>query len=161
MNWDAIGAIAELLGAAGVVASLLYLTVQLRAGNRASAVDAKLKSSQMLNDFMDLLIRNPEFDELLQKGRKNLASLTREEYLQFSNMSLKAFWFFSAAYFQLQQRTLSEADFVETRAVLRYWLRTQGCKDWWEKLGRNMHGDDFIAFIESEIETLAAERSSP
>ena len=161
MNWDAIGAIAELLGAAGVVASLLYLTVQLRAGNCASAVDAKLKSSQMLNDFMDLLIRSPELNELLQKGRKNLASLTREEYLRFSNISLKAFWFFSAVYFQLQQGTLSEADFFETRAVIRYWLRTQGCKEWWEKLGRDMFGDDFVAFVESEMETLATERSSP
>jgi hypothetical protein len=30
MNWDAIGAIAELLGAVGVIASLVYLTTQIR-----------------------------------------------------------------------------------------------------------------------------------
>ena len=32
MNWDAIGAIAELLGAIGVIASLLYLARQMRNG---------------------------------------------------------------------------------------------------------------------------------
>ncbi len=30
MNWDAIGAIAELLGAIGVIASLVYLAAQIR-----------------------------------------------------------------------------------------------------------------------------------
>ncbi len=37
MNWDAIGAIAELLGAAGVVASLLYLATQYRRAARQEA----------------------------------------------------------------------------------------------------------------------------
>ena len=30
MNWDAIGAIAETLGAVGVIASLVYLAEQIR-----------------------------------------------------------------------------------------------------------------------------------
>jgi hypothetical protein len=32
MNWDAIGAIAELLGAIGVIASLVYLATQIQHG---------------------------------------------------------------------------------------------------------------------------------
>jgi hypothetical protein len=35
MNWDAIGAIAELLGAVGVIASLIYLAMQLKQNTRA------------------------------------------------------------------------------------------------------------------------------
>ena len=34
MNWDAIGAIAELLGAVGVIASLVYLAGQIRQNSR-------------------------------------------------------------------------------------------------------------------------------
>ncbi len=30
MNWDAVGAIAELLGAVGVIGSLVYLATQVR-----------------------------------------------------------------------------------------------------------------------------------
>jgi hypothetical protein len=30
MNWEAVGAIAELLGAIGVIASLVYLAIQIR-----------------------------------------------------------------------------------------------------------------------------------
>ena len=34
MNWDAFGALAELLGAIGVVASLIYLATQVRQNSR-------------------------------------------------------------------------------------------------------------------------------
>jgi len=34
MDWDAIGAIAELAGAIGVIASLLYLATQIRQNSR-------------------------------------------------------------------------------------------------------------------------------
>ena len=43
VNWEVIGAISGVIGAAGVVASLLYLAVQVRTSNRASAVQAKLE----------------------------------------------------------------------------------------------------------------------
>ena len=154
MNWDALGAIAELVGALAVVASLLYLAVQVRASTRALAVEAKLESARLLNDFIDSLIHNPELNALWLKGRKNLESLPAEEYLRFSNMCLKGFWFFSAGYFQFRQGTLTEDGWFEVRAVVRFWLNGKGCRDWWEKVGRSMYGNQFVAFIESEISNL-------
>ena len=34
MNWDALGAVAEALGAAGVVVTLVYLSVQVRRNSK-------------------------------------------------------------------------------------------------------------------------------
>jgi len=158
VNWDAIGAIAELVGAAGVVASLLYLAAQVHTSNRASAVHAKLESTRLLSEFNDLWIQHPELNVLVLRGRTSLDSLSRDEYLQFSNMSLKAFWFFSAGHFQFRQRTLSEGDWFELRAVIHYWLRAQGCQDWWHKQGRGMFGSEFVTFVEAEIALLAAQQ---
>jgi hypothetical protein len=160
MNWEALGAVAELIGATGVIASLLYLAVQVHTSNRASAVKAKLDSTQLLNAFMDLLIQRPELNQLMLKGRKSFDALSPEEYQQFSNMSLKAFWFFSAGHFQFRRRTIAESDWFEILAVLRYWLHSQGCRAWWEKLGRFMFGSEFVAFIESELEKLAAQQGA-
>jgi hypothetical protein len=158
MNWDALGAFAELVGAAGVIGSLLYLAAQVRTSNRAAAVQAKLESTRLLNDFMDLLIQRPELNQLMLKGRKGLDSLSPDEYHQFSNISLKAFWFFSAGHFQFRRGTLAESDWFELQAVIDYWLRSQGCRDWWRKLGRSMYGDEFAAFVESEISRFAAQQ---
>ncbi len=46
MNWDAIGAIAELLGAIGAIAALVYLATQIRQGNAL----ARAQSRQNLLD---------------------------------------------------------------------------------------------------------------
>ena len=159
MNWQAISAIAELVGAVGVVASLLYLAVQVRANARASAVEAKLESTRLLNDFVDSLIQSPELNALWLKGRKNLDALSPEEYIRFSNMSLKAFWFFSAGYFQFRQGTLRDDDWFEVRAVGHFWLRGQGCRDWWTRVGRTMYGAEFVAFVGSE--SAAASANAP
>ncbi len=40
MNWEAIGAIAEAVGAAGVIASLVYLGTQIRSNTRAAKATA-------------------------------------------------------------------------------------------------------------------------
>lgn len=129
MNWDAIGAIAEAVGAVGVIASLIYLALQVRASTRASAVEAKLASSRMYTDFLVMLVQKPELNDVLLRGRKDIEALEHEDYLRFSNLALIAFSFFSAGYFQFSNRTLSEADWYELRAIVRYWLTGKGSRD--------------------------------
>jgi hypothetical protein len=51
MNWEAIGAIGETVGALGVVISLLYLATQLRHSSRtakASALDQAVEDRQRM-----------------------------------------------------------------------------------------------------------------
>jgi hypothetical protein len=47
------------------------------------------------------------------RGRKSVDALSPDEYQQFSNMSLKAFWFFSAGHFQFRRGTIAESDWFE------------------------------------------------
>ncbi len=47
MNWDAIGAIAELLGAIGVIASLVYLAMQIRQSRDQMSQNSDLIRSQL------------------------------------------------------------------------------------------------------------------
>ena len=157
MNWDAIGAIGEAIGAAGVIASLLYLAVQVRASTRASAIESKLASSRIYTDFLGSLVQSPELNRLFVQGRDDLASLSsKDDYYRFSNLALQSFSHFSATYFQYRQSTLSDSDWFETRAVVHYWLRGAGCRAWWHKLGRHMFGPDFVTFIDSEIRGIDA-----
>ena len=156
MNWDAIGAISEAIGAAGVIASLLYLAVQIRSSTRASAVESKLASTRFYTEFFGSLVESPELNELMMRGRKSLETLSPEEYYRFSNLVFQAFSFFSAGYFQVRQGTLSEQDWFEGRAILRYWLRGPGVQQWWSKVAKPMFGTDFVAFIEAEIRDIDA-----
>ena len=156
MNWEAIGAVGEAVGAVGVIASLLYLAMQVRSSTRASAVESKLASTRMYTDFLGTLVQSPELNELFLRGRKDLGSLTPPEYTRFSNLSFQSFAFFSAGYFQFSHGTLSEPDWYESRAIIQFWLRGAGCRDWWEKVGRHMFGADFVGFIDAEIRNTEA-----
>jgi hypothetical protein len=103
-----------------VITSLLYLATQVRQNNRASAVAAKLASTQLLSEFVDSLIADPELMDLWLRGRKNLESLNDIKHFRFMNMCLEAFWFFSAAQFQFRIGTLHEEDWAEFYAVIRF-----------------------------------------
>lgn len=147
MSWDAVGALAELLGALGVIISLIYLATQIRSANRAAAVQAKLESTKLLTDYVDSLIRYPELSDLWLKGIADRESLSREDYIRFSNMALKAYWYFSAGYFQHRQGTLAEGEWKEVLAVVDYWMMGKGTIRWWQTTGHHMFGPDFVAFI--------------
>ena len=158
MNWDAVGAVAEGLGAAGVIASLLYVAIQVRASTRASAVEAKLQSTRLLTETIDLLIQHPDLEDIYLRGLADLKSLSKDESRRFSNMAFKYFWFCSAGHFQFRTGTLAESDWQEHRAALHYWLSGPGCRSWWARFGRDKFGPEFRNFIDEEIASLDAAR---
>ena len=52
MNWDAIGAVGEILGAAAVVVSLVYLPTQIRIQNRESRFSTINNLTEQWNAFI-------------------------------------------------------------------------------------------------------------
>lgn len=151
MNWDAVGAISELLGAIGVIASLVYVGTQVNASAKASRIESKLRLTDKLINFGDLLISNPKLNETMINGRKGLESLTKDEYVQFSNLCQKAGWHLSAAYFMHKNKAISDEDFHEFHSTGRYWIRSKGFKQWWEKGGKLSFTGEFENFIEKEM----------
>lgn len=160
MNWDAIGAMAELLGALGVIISLLYLAGQIRNANRAAAVAAKLDSTRFITDYLDLLIQNPEIADLINRGRRDQESLSKDEFLRFSNCALKAFYYFSAGYFQNQLGTLSDSSYKEILAIVDFWLHGAAVRRWWDTVGRFMFEPDFVAFIDERFAIMEAREAA-
>jgi hypothetical protein len=76
MNWNAVGAIAETLGAVAVFLTLVYLSLQIRQNTRAvksSAVDASINSAMSVRSELahdadpDSLNPTEEFRYMLQQ----------------------------------------------------------------------------------------------
>ena len=152
MNWDAIGALAELLAAIGVIGSLIYLGSQVKASTSASEVEAKLKTTEFLVNFQDLLLNNPVLQSVMLRGRKSLDALDKEESLQFSFLVQKAFWYFSACFFQKRKKTIDDEDWFEVKAIIDYWTTSRGAYEWWQKFGQKAFTGEFAAYIEAEFE---------
>ena len=151
MDWDAIGAVAEMAGALGVIASLMYVATQIRHSTRASSVEAKLATTGMLNEFMNKFIEDPELYDLFLRGRESQVNLSKEEYRRFSNLVQKVFWFGSAAHFQLRTGTLEAEDWREIESILEFWLDGEGVRKWWHRFGHQRFGKSFVEFIDAEL----------
>ena len=149
MNWEIVGAVAEMLGALGVIASLLYLASQLKSNAVASAVDAKLTTTQFLTDFNRDLINNHELYLLWERGGKDPSSLSRDEYIRFFNLNLNSFWYLSAGHYQMRVGRLEPEDFHEMESIMKLWMSRQGVKEWWIKFGRERYNPHFVEYLES------------
>lgn len=90
MDWDAIGAIGEILGAIAVIASLFYVAYQVRQNteqNKLNTLSMESASGEAINIALnDARLRLAGDSELLKvylKGHDDPSSLTEEENLKF------------------------------------------------------------------------------
>jgi len=60
MNWDAIGSLAEMVGATGVIVSLIYLSYQIRTNTKTIKADAAKDTYTGWADFNYDLSKHPD-----------------------------------------------------------------------------------------------------
>jgi hypothetical protein len=155
LNWDAIGAVAESLGALGVIASLIYLGIQLKSNASASRVESKIATLKMLTEFNDKFIHYPELYDLWTRGKSGTETLTDEEYAQFFHLNMNSFWVVSAGYYQNVAGKLSDGDWVEVASILDTWMENEGIQKWWSRHAGTKFNPNFVSYVNARygIET--------
>jgi hypothetical protein len=132
MNWEAIGAVGEILSAGGVVITLIYLTVQLRQTTHAM----KSATFQAINDGMSqvsqVLATDPALAGLFLKAQDGLSALNPEERVRFSFALVMAMRRLHAVDVQREFGMVSDefADGYE-RSVTSVLLSLSGAREWW------------------------------
>ena len=133
MNWDAIGAIGELLGAAAVLFTLIYLAVQIRQNTSAVATATYESTMTGFNDINIVVAGNPALASLLDRGCQNPDSLNSEEIVQF-NFLLRCYsnqWW---KLFKLYERgSLPAAEWSIFAKEAAQFLEQPGCKPFCEQ----------------------------
>ena len=59
MNWDAIGAVGEVVGAIAVIATLVYLSLQIRQQNKSQQLEVKESILEGFNRANEHLATDP------------------------------------------------------------------------------------------------------
>jgi hypothetical protein len=72
LHWDAIGAVGEVIGAAGVIISLLYLAVQIRGDVRAKRAATVHDQSAAFRDLLQMLATDEHREAFFQWKEDNL-----------------------------------------------------------------------------------------
>ena len=70
VDWDAIGAIGEVIAAAGVIFSLVYLATQIRSSSKQANADAIYNLQKGQSDVMEAFTSNSDLAKLLAKAQR-------------------------------------------------------------------------------------------
>ena len=103
MNWEAIGAVAEIGGTIAVFVTLVYLSIQVRHSNKQHELDSFRHTWDSLNQFCELLTHSTENASILNRGRKSLSNLTDDEYVIFEHLHLRMLNTIESWYQQVNQ----------------------------------------------------------
>ena len=156
MNWEAIGAIGEIVGAAAVVASLLYLAIQTRSNAkalRANAIwDAETVFARVNYDHAG----DPVFADIASKAFQpdaKIEDFTETEMNQFHFAARGCFQYMQAQWSLWREGILPE-DIWERRRVWTCGLITLPLvKPIWEaEIAQAMVSEKFRSDVESALE---------
>lgn len=83
MNWDAIGAISEILAAIAVVITLIYLAKQIRQNSQAVEISALRDTTEQWNRWSEVLATSSELADIVARGNKSYRNLPEVEALRY------------------------------------------------------------------------------
>ncbi len=150
MNWDAIGAIAELLGAVGVIASLVYLATQMKQNTRAM----RASSYQMLRQEVTQVFQSPVaihgLSKTIRTGLTDFERLDEDEALEFGYWAIGIVQTYDNAYYQYRVGMLDGDRWEMQRAVIVGLFRNPSFFQWWKTAATATASPEFVALV-SEI----------
>ena len=149
MNWDALGAVGEIIGAIAVLLTLGYLALQIRQNTQAvqaSAVESSIKS---VSEARSAIFVTAGIAEIYEKGISDPEQLTGVETIRFRLLVHNLLLAQANVFAQMKYSNLPSSTWKSQRPAILRVLKTPGGKWFWD----NYHSD-FESEFSEEIETL-------
>jgi len=132
MDWDFIAAIAELLGAIGVIASLVYLARQVNSSGRQARLAAVQSLQAQLNNVWTLMWSDEKAAGIFEKGSKGMDTLEQEtEKLQFSAFMFSFFKPYEEILNYRNNQLVDDYTWESISNQCQALMGTPGFRDWW------------------------------
>lgn len=150
MNWDAMGAIAEVVGAAGVIASLLYLGIQIR---QSTSTDQARAFQDIFSDFttQNHKMFGPENINLIVSAMQDFSGLSRGDRLRFDHLMMGHFNVLEATIFSNSAFLLGDGTMENWSYALRTrFLPYTGVRDWWSE-AKSIFAPETRAWVDEQI----------
>ena len=146
MNWEAAGAIGEIVGAIAVVATLLYLSRQISATKTSLRRQQSQEITALFNETHNLIAGSPALSDAMAKLEAG-SEIARGEAYQVRHMFLAAMNAFDNFYIQSAEKdALMDVDEVE-QMVIQY-LKEPWIGDLWNE-NSAFFSKDFRTFVDS------------
>ncbi len=149
MNWEAIGAVAEFVGAIAVVITLIYLISQLRQNTKALRSSSYASIHQQEDNFLAEMARDPILARLEVKATLGVENLDESERLQWSWLGRRIVYMFQNFHYQRQLGGVEESIAAGwDNAWSIFLISNKGVRQTYEAVKPSM-SKSFIAYSES------------
>ena len=84
--WIVVAAVANLIASIGVIAAVVLLARHIRDNSEAVRMNVRQSAISLHGNFTDLIIQNPDLQDIYRRGRKNYWNLKEQDLYRFSNL---------------------------------------------------------------------------
>lgn len=149
MSLQEIANIGEILGASGVIASLIFVGYQIKSNTKTARLRMHEQATQTLLSFLNAVLRDPEAFALgLQSTDENFADLTDGQKMFFFGTMVGFFKHFELLYAQYAEGVLDQESWDAWSEQIRMYYSQPGAKTWW-KLRRATFIPGFRDYMET------------
>jgi len=151
MNWEAAGAIAEIVGSAAVVITIAYLAVQIRQSTKSARSDSANQSRAAVNDVLSNISNDTESVKTYTKGLIEPDALEFHERIRFDLMIFQTLRVTETIFIEHQN------GFVETEMWEAQWraatkiLGTKGGRQSWNRQ-KELVSATFMEWVDANLE---------
>ncbi len=139
---------AQILGGIGVIASLIYVAIQIRNNARATRAATYQQVSGAPVALWGSLAANAEMMELVLKSGDDFASLDRVGKARMRMATMAYMRRYENAWFQRKVGTLREQDWQAVLGDLEALMSVPGTREIWA-LVKNRSGAEFRTFVDA------------
>jgi hypothetical protein len=157
MTLQDLGDLGEFVGALGVVASLVYLAVQIRQGSKqiranTNSILATVESEDAgrSSDFLQSLAESPGLARVWRLGHSSPRELTDDEATQFVMLMGSAFYRLAGSFGQYKRGLLSEDSWEPYDRLISRYLASPAVLEWWSR-GDVPFARSFIDYVDARI----------
>ena len=149
LNWEAIGAIGEIVGAFAVVATLLFLSVQVRQNSRSLRMSTRSRATETFSNVLSTA-QDPAVAEAAVRALLGFDSLKPTEQLQIASLNLRVWRVVEDVYFQYREGDLDADTWAEHETyLLDMFQYDHNCKMYEQR--KSWLDPRFVEYIDSKL----------
>ena len=156
MNWEALGAVGEIIAAAAVIASLLFVGYQLRQSQRAERAAGQRDVLRQAREWIVGPRDDPATFRTIAKLLEEFESASPDEQLVFDSWAFDCLLLIEQVIYMHDDEFLNETSRRGFEAVMLSILVTPGGAQWWKrakKIWNQDHADYFDRLLEERSGT--------
>lgn len=155
MNWEAVGAAGEIIGALAVFITLVYLAIQIRQNTKAVQAAAIDSANTHVSNIRMHIFSDPDVTSLYRRGNEDPEGLSEEEAIRYRLLIHNILLALSNIITQANVTGLSESTSKTQLPVLVRVVSTPGGRWFWKG-----YREEFEESFRRTIDNMLSEQSS-